>query len=217
MPRNASGVCSIPNVFTPNTVISSSQVNANFTDAASMLTDSLSRSGKGGMQSILDMSTFRIVNLGNPSSAQDAVTQAYGIATYARLAAANTFTATNNFTGLLQYGGIEVGYRGMRQVRLINTSDSTISDDRGGLVNYFGVGGHTFTINANLGVPNSLLTIVNSGSGNLTITETLASNLYWFNGSGSFPAGPRTLAVGGWCTVYMSDAITAYITGTGLS
>lgn len=46
MSRNGSGVYSIPNTFTPNTVISSSQVNANFSDVATALTNSIASDGQ---------------------------------------------------------------------------------------------------------------------------------------------------------------------------
>lgn len=49
MPRNGSGVETIPNTFSPNTVISSSEMNANFTDVANELTNSLALDGQSVM------------------------------------------------------------------------------------------------------------------------------------------------------------------------
>ncbi|MFC5068873.1 hypothetical protein [Flaviflagellibacter deserti] len=49
MPRNGSGTYIVPNTFTPGTVISSSTMNANFSDAGQAITDSLARDGQGGM------------------------------------------------------------------------------------------------------------------------------------------------------------------------
>jgi microcystin-dependent protein len=49
MPRNGSGVASIVNTFTPLTTADANQVNANFTDVATMITDSLPRDGQAGM------------------------------------------------------------------------------------------------------------------------------------------------------------------------
>lgn len=49
MPRNGSGTMSVPNSFSSGTPISSSQVNANFTDVASELTGSLPRDGQAAM------------------------------------------------------------------------------------------------------------------------------------------------------------------------
>jgi hypothetical protein len=41
MPRNSAGVYTIPNVFVPNTAISSTAMNANFADIAQALSESL--------------------------------------------------------------------------------------------------------------------------------------------------------------------------------
>lgn len=49
MSRNGSGVYSVPNTFTPNTVMSASAVNQNFTDAGTELTNSLARDGQSTM------------------------------------------------------------------------------------------------------------------------------------------------------------------------
>lgn len=49
MPRNGSGVASIVNTFTPLTTANANDVNTNFTDVASMITDSLPRDGQAGM------------------------------------------------------------------------------------------------------------------------------------------------------------------------
>jgi hypothetical protein len=52
MPRNNSGVCSLPagNPVVPDTTISSGWANPTLQDIVAMLSDSLSRTGKGGMQ-----------------------------------------------------------------------------------------------------------------------------------------------------------------------
>lgn len=49
MPRNGSGVASVVNTFTPLTTADANAVNANFTDIASELTNSLPRDGQAGM------------------------------------------------------------------------------------------------------------------------------------------------------------------------
>jgi len=49
IPRNGSGVASIVNTFTPLTTANANDVNDNFTDVASMITDSLPRDGQAGM------------------------------------------------------------------------------------------------------------------------------------------------------------------------
>jgi microcystin-dependent protein len=58
MSRNSSGTYSLPEPpFVPNTSISSSAVNSDFSDVADALTDSLSRTGLGGMQTTLGLAT----------------------------------------------------------------------------------------------------------------------------------------------------------------
>jgi len=49
MARNGSGTYSVPNTFTPNTVMSATAVNANFTDAGNELTNSMARDGQSTM------------------------------------------------------------------------------------------------------------------------------------------------------------------------
>lgn len=123
---------------------------------------------------------------------------------------------TANFTGTLQYAGNEVGYRSLIG-RNISGSDNTAASDNGRLVRYTGTGGHTFTIDSDFGTANNILTLVNTGSGNLTIAESLSGGMSWLNGSGSIPTGSRTLAPGGVVTIWMEDASNCYFWGTGLS
>lgn len=49
MPRNGSGVASVVNTFTPLTTADANAVNANFTDVADEITNSLPRDGQAGM------------------------------------------------------------------------------------------------------------------------------------------------------------------------
>jgi hypothetical protein len=49
MARDGNGTYSVPNTFLPNTVMSASAVNGNFTDAGSELTGSLARDGQSSM------------------------------------------------------------------------------------------------------------------------------------------------------------------------
>lgn len=52
MPRNGSGTASIVNTFTPLTTADANDVNDNFTDIATMITDSLPRDGQAGMTGV---------------------------------------------------------------------------------------------------------------------------------------------------------------------
>lgn len=70
MPRNSSGTCSkaLPDFIAGDDIRATDANNVN-DDFVSMLTDSLSRSGKGGLQANMDAGGFRITNLqaGNAS------------------------------------------------------------------------------------------------------------------------------------------------------
>lgn len=56
MPRNGSGTMSVTNSFSANTTISSSEMNANFSDFASEVTNSLPRDGQAAMTGVLKVS-----------------------------------------------------------------------------------------------------------------------------------------------------------------
>ena len=49
MPRNGSGTIAVTNSFSPNTTAESAKVNANFSDTAAEITNSLPRDGQAGM------------------------------------------------------------------------------------------------------------------------------------------------------------------------
>lgn len=55
MARDGSGTYSVPNTFTPNTVMSAAAVNTNFTDAGAELTNSLARDGQSAMSGQLKL------------------------------------------------------------------------------------------------------------------------------------------------------------------
>jgi len=128
-----------------------------------------------------------------------------------------TTVDTVNFpNGILQYGGVEVGYRNL----VDNTQAgnyTVVNADRGKAVVYSGTGGHTFTFDTATEA-NSLLIVMNSGSGNLTLAGS-GVTLFWFNGSGTISSGSRTLAVGGVASVQKPNGSTsnARVWGVGLS
>ena len=76
MSRNGSGVYSLPagNPVVTGTTISSSWANNTMNDLASALTDSVAADGQTPMTGNLDLNTNKIVNLGDPTLVQDAVT-----------------------------------------------------------------------------------------------------------------------------------------------
>src|SRR3954470_14891288 len=55
--RNSSGTYTIPNSFSAGSVISSSAVNANFSDIGTELTSSLDRAGRGAMTAQLQLAS----------------------------------------------------------------------------------------------------------------------------------------------------------------
>lgn len=121
--------------------------------------------------------------------------------------------ATSNFTGTLQYGGVEVGYRGMPQ-RAFSGASTTAASDAGLMLAYTGTGGHTLTLDSDPAA-DSVVTIRNVGSGNLTIAGS--ASLDWYNGSGTISSGSRTLAVGGIVSARHSTGGNWMIWGAGLS
>ena len=76
MSRNGSGVYSLPagNPVVTNTTISSTWANNTMSDLAAALTDSVAADGQTPMTGDLDLNTNKIVNLADPTLAQDAVT-----------------------------------------------------------------------------------------------------------------------------------------------
>ena len=73
--RDSSGTYSLPagNPVVSGTIIETAWANPTMSDIASALTDSLSRSGKGGMTAALAMSGFRITTLGGATTSTDAI------------------------------------------------------------------------------------------------------------------------------------------------
>ena len=76
MSRNGSGVYSLPagNPVVTQTTISSSWANNTMNDLAAAMTDSVAADGQTPMTGDLDLNTQKIINLADPTLAQDAVT-----------------------------------------------------------------------------------------------------------------------------------------------
>ena len=92
MPFNGSGTFTVVNTFVPNTTISSSAVNANFSDIATGLSDCLTRDGQAGMTAPLKAASG---SPGNPSITFSANTT-------------TGFRLSGNSVILVQ-GGVDVG------------------------------------------------------------------------------------------------------------
>lgn len=124
---------------------------------------------------------------------------------------------TINFpNGTLQYGGVEVGYKGFPQNS--ENTNFNITNTYAGVITYYTSTGHTGTIQASFtALTGGTTTIANHGTGNLTIA-TASGTLQWLNGTGAVSTGSRTLAVGGVCTITVRNGTgNPYIWGTGLS
>jgi hypothetical protein len=76
--------------------------------------------------------------------------------------------------------------------RSFSTTDNTQSTDCGKVLLFTGAGSQTLTLDSDPAV-NCVLTIVNAGSGSLSVAATALS---WYNGSGTIGSGTRTIAVG---------------------
>ena len=76
MSRNGSGVYTLPagNPVVTQTTISSSWANNTMNDLAAAMTDSVAADGQTPMTGDLDLNTNKIINLADPTLAQDAVT-----------------------------------------------------------------------------------------------------------------------------------------------
>lgn len=77
MARNSSGTHTLPVTLTNGTLADATQVMSDLSDLSTEITDSLSRSGKGGMNAELAMGSFKITGLADPTDPQDAATMAW--------------------------------------------------------------------------------------------------------------------------------------------
>jgi len=122
MARNGSGTMAIVNSFSANTTISSSEMNANFTDVASEITNSLPRDGQAAMTGVLKVSAGAVTapglafstdtDTGLYRSASDELAVAVGgvighkvVATGGTLYASGSAVGSWDSTGLKNSGG----------------------------------------------------------------------------------------------------------------
>lgn len=125
-----------------------------------------------------------------------------------------TIDTVNFPNGTLQYGGNEVGYRNLLRNDQ-NGNYTLLTTDRGYMIIYGGAG-HTFTLPTGLAL--GLFTIINFGTGNITLTSASgAANLAWADGGGAITTGNRTLAIAGICTLWSPSSGNWYVWGTGIT
>lgn len=115
MPRNSSGTYTLAEpAFVPATPISSTAMNSDFDDLADAMTDSLSRTGNGGMQAALPLSGAGFFYQGDSdtgisrTAANTQVVTCGGTNVIEATATAVTINAGLNVTGILNYAGTPV-------------------------------------------------------------------------------------------------------------
>lgn len=128
-----------------------------------------------------------------------------------------TFTGTANFSGTLQYGGLEVGFRGVPQNSQSANYTLILGDAGKHILHPNGGGaGDTYTIPANSSVAydiGTVLTFVNRDSNSVSIAIT-TDTMYLAGGT---TTGTRTLAQNGVATAIKVESTVWIISGTGLS
>lgn len=171
----------------------------------------LLRDGTDTMRGDLDMDGYRIRNLIPATEDDEPITLAQYVATSsnpADIAGDETITGQwtlPNDTILLDPSGNERRIAFRRNVgRYVSGSTTMSQDDDDSFIEYNGAGGDTLTMADPLEA-GTTITILNTGSGPLTVAEDTGTTLEWLNGS-SVLFGNRSLAVGGVMTVkYESD------------
>jgi hypothetical protein len=125
---------------------------------------------------------------------------------------ANNITLSGNVTG--NVNGYAIGYRDVPQITAANLT--LIASDAG--KHYYGSNTNPTTItiptNANVAFGNgTAISLVNQGTGNITITPTSGVLLYL---AGNTTAGSRTLTTYGMATLLKVQVNTWFINGTGV-
>lgn len=132
------------------------------------------------------------------------------VSDYARTDEGNTFAGTNNFSGTLQYGGEEVGYRGTPS-RNVTSSGNTAASDAGGRIRFTSGSGQTFTLDADP-ADDAVVLLLNTSGNSWTIA---ASGTLTWSGVGS--TGNRTLPDDTMAIASHVGSGNWYIAGSGIT
>lgn len=122
-----------------------------------------------------------------------------------------------NFTGTLQYGGVEVGFRGVPQNAQTGNYTCVAGDAGKHIFHASGDGaGDTYTIPANASVAyavGTVLTFINRSADTISIAIT-SDTMYL---AGTTTTGTRTLAQNGVATAVKVESTVWIISGSGLT
>ena len=168
MSRNGSGTYSLPagNPVVTGTTIASTWANNTLSDIASALTGSVASDGQTPMTGNLDLNSNKIVNVTDPTLAQDAATKNYSDTTFARKGANSDITSLTGLTTPLSQAqggtGTTTGYYGFKN-RIIN--GAMMIDQRGA--------GSVAALSGSAAYPvDRFVCYTTSGSGNTGIRST---------------------------------------------
>jgi len=107
MPRNGSGSYTLPEApFVPQTPISSSAVNSDFSDIATALTNSLARNGEGGMTAVLPLANTGFTYISDPNTGMYRTASDEQAIKCGGVDIVEFTSTTMNITGTLQIGGV---------------------------------------------------------------------------------------------------------------
>lgn len=125
---------------------------------------------------------------------------------------AGVMRANVDSAGLLLYGGVEVGYRGMNTVTNVGGSFTLTNAHNGRVVDLSNAGG-AVTLTLPVLAANTAIGILNKQTaGNITVTRS-STSLF----SVGFGDANRTIAPLGMCTLWTVDGTTWFLSGSGVS
>lgn len=180
MPRNGSGTYTLPEAaFVPGTVISSTEVNSDFSDIADALTNSLARDGQGGMLDVLPMDPLGFSYTNDPNTGMYRTA-----ADEQAIKCGGTAIVTIGTTGVVVTGTLTPSDRFLAPAgTVLLPGYSFASDPNTGI----------YSIGAdNIGIAANGSKVLDIGTAGLAVTGTLSST-----GALTVTAGGLTITAGG--------------------